>query len=161
MPRFGETCKGHTIPYGTLSAVTGELRKAYYTYGYKNDEDMPPLPVVAPDPIQDYDPDEEPHEMMGWMLGAVSKLTRREQLIIAMRFLHDMTLEECGVHMDVTRERIRQIEARALRRIKKLAMDMECFDERQRKLRAKEYEDKQWFEQVMGKVTITVDGRVI
>ena len=161
MPRRGETCKGHTIPYGTLSEAPYELRRAYYYLNYKDDSDMPPLPVIEPDPIQDYDPNEEPHEMMGWMLGAVSKLTRREQLIIAMRFLHDMTLEECGVHMDVTRERIRQIEAKALRRIRQHAQEAVRKDERQRKLRAKEYEDKQWFEQVMGKITITVDGRVI
>ena len=157
MPRFGETCKGHTIPYGTLSNAPLALRKAYYTYGYKDDADLPPMPDVGPDPIQDYDPNEEPHEMMGWMLGAVSKLTRREQLIIAMRFLHDMTLEECGIHMDVTRERIRQIEARALRRIKRLAMDMERLDERRRKERTYDYR----MAYMCAAVVTKVDGRVI
>ena len=156
MPRFGETCKGHTIPYGTLAEAPYELRKAYYYLNYKNDEDMPPLPVVEPDPIQDYDPDEG-DERIHWVLHAVSKLTRREQLIIAMRFLHDMTLEECGVHMDVTRERIRQIEARALRRIKRLAMDMERLDERRRKERTYDYR----MAYMCAAVVTKVDGRVI
>ena len=156
MPRFGETCKGHTIPYGTLAEAPYELRKAYYYFNYKNDEDMPPLPVVEPEPIQDYDPDDG-DERMHWVLYAVQQLTRREQQVIAMRFLRDMTLEECGVCMDVTRERIRQIEARALRRIKRLAIDMERFDERQRKERTYDYRTAYMCAAVVTKV----DGRVI
>lgn len=160
MPRLGETCKGHTIPYGTLSNAPLALRSAYYRHYYKDDEDMPPLPVVEPDPIQDYDPDDE-DERLHWVMYAVQQLTRREQQVIAMRFLRDMTLEECGVCLDVTRERIRQIEARALRRLKRHAHEAITKDERQRELRAKDYADRQWFERAVGKVTITVDGRVI
>ncbi len=52
----------------------------------------------------------------------VSELTPREQKILEMRFgLHDgvsHTLEEVGQEFGVTRERIRQIEAKALERIK-------------------------------------------
>ena len=160
MPRLGEICKGHTIPYGTLAEAPYELRKAYYYFNYKNDEDMPPLPVVEPDPIQDYDPDDE-DERMHWVMYAVQQLTRREQQVIAMRFLRDMTLEECGVCLDVTRERIRQIEAKALRRLRQHAREAIRKDERQRELRAKDYAERQWFERAVGKVTITVDGRVI
>ncbi len=52
----------------------------------------------------------------------VAELTPREQKILEMRFgLHDgvsHTLEEVGQEFGVTRERIRQIEAKALERIK-------------------------------------------
>jgi len=52
----------------------------------------------------------------------ISELTPREQKILEMRFgLEDgvfHTLEEVGVEFGVTRERIRQIEAKALERIK-------------------------------------------
>jgi len=52
----------------------------------------------------------------------ISELTPREQKILEMRFgLKDgvaHTLEEVGQEFDVTRERIRQIEAKALERIK-------------------------------------------
>ncbi|MDP7615886.1 MAG: sigma-70 family RNA polymerase sigma factor, partial [SAR324 cluster bacterium] len=54
---------------------------------------------------------------------AISDLSPREQKILEMRFgLTDgisHTLEEVGQEFDVTRERIRQIEAKALEKIKK------------------------------------------
>ena len=53
----------------------------------------------------------------------IAELTPREQKILEMRFgLVDgvaHTLEEVGKEFDVTRERIRQIEAKALERIQK------------------------------------------
>ncbi len=49
-------------------------------------------------------------------------LPEREQEVVKMRFgLEDgysLTLEEVGLHFNVTRERIRQIESKALRRLK-------------------------------------------
>ncbi|HMB65559.1 MAG TPA: sigma-70 family RNA polymerase sigma factor, partial [Patescibacteria group bacterium] len=54
---------------------------------------------------------------------AISKVSPREQKILEMRFgLTDgvaHTLEEVGQEFDVTRERIRQIEAKALEKIRK------------------------------------------
>jgi len=54
----------------------------------------------------------------------ISELTPREQKVLEMRFgLKDgvaHTLEEVGHEFDVTRERIRQIEAKALERIEKI-----------------------------------------
>jgi RNA polymerase sigma factor (sigma-70 family) len=51
-----------------------------------------------------------------------SRLNSREEEIIRMRFgigmNTDHTLEECATHFSVTKERIRQIEARAVRRLK-------------------------------------------
>ena len=52
----------------------------------------------------------------------LSTLTPREQRVLQLRFgLEDgrcRTLEECGLEFSVTRERIRQIEAKALRRLR-------------------------------------------
>jgi RNA polymerase primary sigma factor len=49
-------------------------------------------------------------------------LTPREAKVLRMRFgiemASDHTLEEVGKQFDVTRERIRQIEAKALRKLK-------------------------------------------
>ena len=54
--------------------------------------------------------------------AAMSALTEREQEIIRLRFGLDAgrarTLEEVGQHFNVTRERIRQIEAKALRKLR-------------------------------------------
>ena len=52
----------------------------------------------------------------------LSTLTPREAKVLRMRFGIDMntdhTLEEVGKQFDVTRERIRQIEAKALRKLR-------------------------------------------
>jgi RNA polymerase primary sigma factor len=54
--------------------------------------------------------------------GVLSELTAREAKVLRMRFGIDMntdhTLEEVGKQFDVTRERIRQIEAKALRKLR-------------------------------------------
>ena len=54
--------------------------------------------------------------------GMLSGLTERESKVLRMRFGIDMntdhTLEEVGKQFDVTRERIRQIEAKALRKLR-------------------------------------------
>ena len=54
--------------------------------------------------------------------GILSSLTPREAKVLRMRFGIDMntdhTLEEVGKQFDVTRERIRQIEAKALRKLR-------------------------------------------
>ena len=56
------------------------------------------------------------------VLGVLSSLTPREAKVLRMRFGIDMntdhTLEEVGKQFDVTRERIRQIEAKALRKLR-------------------------------------------
>ena len=52
----------------------------------------------------------------------LNSLPPREQEVLKMRFGLDdgysLTLEEVGLYFNVTRERIRQIEAKALRRLR-------------------------------------------
>lgn len=59
------------------------------------------------------------------LLKLLEKLSPREQLVLRMRFGLDdgipKTLEEIGQRFHVTRERTRQIEAKALRRLKFIA----------------------------------------
>jgi RNA polymerase primary sigma factor len=54
--------------------------------------------------------------------SVLARLTPREAKVLRMRFGIDMntdhTLEEVGKQFDVTRERIRQIEAKALRKLR-------------------------------------------
>jgi RNA polymerase primary sigma factor len=56
------------------------------------------------------------------LAGVLSTLPDREQEVLKMRFGLDdgysLTLEEVGLYFNVTRERIRQIEAKALRRLR-------------------------------------------
>jgi RNA polymerase primary sigma factor len=54
----------------------------------------------------------------------LSSLTPREEQVLRLRFgigeRSDHTLEEVGVRFNVTRERIRQIESKALRKLRHL-----------------------------------------
>jgi RNA polymerase primary sigma factor len=65
----------------------------------------------------------------------LSTLTSREERVVRMRFgvgeKYDHTLEEVGQVFDVTRERIRQIEAKALKKLKHptRARKLKCFVE--------------------------------
>lgn len=56
------------------------------------------------------------------LFSAIDTLTPREQKVIRLRYglddSHSRTLEEVGKEFDVTRERIRQIEAKALRKLR-------------------------------------------
>jgi RNA polymerase primary sigma factor len=61
-------------------------------------------------------------DLMGHMNEVLSTLSPREEKVLRMRFgigeSKDHTLEEVGAHFNVTRERIRQIEAKALRKLR-------------------------------------------
>ncbi len=56
------------------------------------------------------------------LMGVIDTLTPREQKVIRLRYglddSHPRTLEEVGKEFNVTRERIRQIEAKALRKLR-------------------------------------------
>lgn len=118
--------RGHSIPYGTLADASQTLISAYYNYGYPHDEDLPELPVGSvygneePPP----DPDEvvARNEMCMLVREMLDTLTPREAKVLRMRYGietgADLTLEEVGNRFAVTRERIRQIEAKAMRKLK-------------------------------------------
>lgn len=52
------------------------------------------------------------------IMESLGELTDREQNVLKMRFMSGMTLEECAKAMNVGRERIRQVEAKALRKLR-------------------------------------------
>jgi len=120
---YGKVLNGHTIPYGTLADASFELRQAYYGYGVRNDEDWPALPVWEPEPQE---MDLEDAVFFTELPAAVRNifeehLRPRELKVLCMRFgidCEEMTLEEVGNLFDLTRERIRQIEAKAIRKLR-------------------------------------------
>jgi RNA polymerase primary sigma factor len=72
--------------------------------------------------IDDLDIPEIQANLKQTITSVLVSLTPREERVLRMRFGigmdTDHTLEEVGKQFDVTRERIRQIEAKALRRLK-------------------------------------------
>jgi RNA polymerase sigma factor (sigma-70 family) len=122
--QHGSTYKGHTIPYGTLADASQELISAYYANGYLHDKDMPELPCPPYEYKEYVDPEEElfKKDRVRVVEEMLETLTPRETKVMYVRFgiglTQDYTLEEVGLMFDVTRERIRQIEAKAIRKLK-------------------------------------------
>ena len=121
---YGKVFKGHTIPYGTMVGVSEELRQAYYYYGYKEDSMLPEFPCL-PYEEETYESLEEKlykKELAEHVRNMLDTLTPREAKVLRMRFgveLNcDYTLEEVGRTLELSRERIRQIEGKALRNMK-------------------------------------------
>jgi predicted DNA-binding protein YlxM (UPF0122 family) len=121
---YGKTFKGHSIPYGTLVGASKELRETYYYYGYKEDSMLPEIPCPPHEDVECHNPEEEvfKKEMVDVVEEVLNTLTPRAKKVLCLRYgiglTHDYTLEEIGTRFDVTRERIRQIEAKALRNLK-------------------------------------------
>jgi RNA polymerase primary sigma factor len=65
------------------------------------------------------------------LAAALDKLNARMRYVLAARFGLDgqsaRTLEEVGVELGITRERVRQLEARALRELRTVAPDLEHY----------------------------------
>ncbi len=121
--RYGRVERGDTLPYGTLADASYELKQAYYAYGYRRDEDWPELPVWEPAPdMVELDERVFQRELANLIARVFEDLlTPRELKVLCLRFgigCAEMTLEEVGHQFDLTRERIRQIEAKALRKLK-------------------------------------------
>ena len=59
-----------------------------------------------------------PDDFSQTLAYVLAGLTEREQAVIEMRFKQCMTYEQTGREFNVTRERIRQIEAKAIRKLR-------------------------------------------
>jgi len=122
---YGKINKGTTIPYGTMVGASEELRQAYYYYGYKEDSMLPESPCLPYEEGTYSDSEDEIYkrELAEHIRGMLDTLTPREAKVLRMRFgvelPCDYTFEEIGKKFDLSKERIRQIEAKALRKDRK------------------------------------------
>lgn len=65
-----------------------------------------------------FDKHPAPHDFITSVYYVIGQLSEREESIIFDRYLHNMTLDAIAERNGVTRERIRQVLARALRKLK-------------------------------------------
>lgn len=137
-PRYGRVREGDTLPYGTLADASYELRKTYYYYGYPKDTDFPELPVWEPEP-QECDLFDMMHkqDIARILQEVIDTLPPRQAKVLRLRFgiglPQDRSLEEVGRLFDITRERIRQIESNALRKLRhpsRVALLQPLFDKK-------------------------------
>jgi len=122
--RYGRVERNRYTPYGAMAGASPELRLAYYHYGWIHDADIPELPHPKWDADTPVTPDEVLAEQQTVVaLGAIlDGLTPRQAKILRLRFgfnCPESTLEEVGNIFELTRERIRQIEHKALRNLRK------------------------------------------
>jgi RNA polymerase sigma factor (sigma-70 family) len=74
-------------------------------------------------------------------------LTPRERDVLARRFAHDQSLDECAASLRVSRERVRQIEAKAFRKMRKVASNLGYMDVKNPKWDPYDWEtgrDRRW-----------------
>jgi RNA polymerase sigma-32 factor len=78
------------------------------------------LPDLSPDQEELLGDREEDGVLRDEVEGALGNLSERERFIICHRIMADepMTLQELGDTFDISRERVRQIESEALRKLK-------------------------------------------
>jgi RNA polymerase sigma factor (sigma-70 family) len=72
----------------------------------------------GPEHDQSYEQNFDKEELKRVAAKAISSLPKREQQVIKLHIWYGLSLEEIGKRLGVTKERIRQIEARALRMLK-------------------------------------------
>lgn len=121
---------GISITAGRLCEVLGKLPEDLWSNeqlyplerNYSEMEmDYAHIVAMLPSEQQFYLPDFsgiEQSEIRCLVSKALSKLCPRERDVIRMRFEEDLTLEECAKRLDVTRERVRQIELKAFRKLR-------------------------------------------
>ena len=84
--------------------------------------DVEPEPEVF-DSLPDWMDREQPDQyaeldIKRLIAEVLDTLTEREVEVLRWRFWQDLTLEEIAVKLDVTRERVRQIESKAMRKLR-------------------------------------------
>lgn len=68
--------------------------------------------------ITDPMPQEDLADVKRIIAEFIDALTKREAIVIYMRFWGELTFEECAEKLGVTRERVRQIELKAMRKMR-------------------------------------------
>lgn len=105
-------------PYGSRWAVLhGEAYRIWLSAG-DDPADCPSFGMRALLVLDDED--DKAKAMAAEIWAAAGRfLTLQQQSVLRFRFTHDLTLEEIGQRMFVTRERIRQIEIAGLRELRR------------------------------------------
>ncbi len=121
-PTDAEIAKKLTVPTRKVEEVFRAIQDPIALQTPVGDEDTELEDFIgdknSPSPYTDA----ESKEMSGYIKKVLGTLTPKEEKVIRMRFGigvdRDHTLEEVGRHLTITRERVRQIEAKALRKLK-------------------------------------------
>ena len=116
---IGVTVADVTVMEKRLSGADGSLNAAVSQESEREAQDF--LADVRPNPEQVVIELHDGEVLSRWLNDALSELSPRERLIIMKRRLQDdgATLEQLGGVLGVSKERVRQLEHRALKKLKK------------------------------------------
>lgn len=104
--------------YGKLN--TKQLPSEVKTIWYSRDHELPELPTTGTLAIFDQtDPTQEDRIDLARRLVEITPLTDQERVAIQLHVLMDYTLVETGEFIDRSPERVRQIIAKGLRRLRR------------------------------------------
>jgi len=99
-----------------VSGLPSELRRLWYTrHDEPEQEEFISLPDWMPPRSSEPPQSRDLEVVVAYLLTTV---TEREAFVIVRRFWFDDTLDEVGHLMQITRERVRQIEMKALRKLR-------------------------------------------
>ncbi len=121
-PRNEEIAKKLNVPLSRVEQIIRAIQDPIALQSYVGDDDTKLEDFISDkDDLSPYHKTEM-HSMREQILKVLDTLTPREQKIIKMRFGidedRDHTLEEIGERLSITRERVRQIEFKALKKLK-------------------------------------------
>jgi hypothetical protein len=81
-------------------------------------DDPEPLNIPADDELEQLEANIDLGRLRAALKSTMSSLTPVERSVLTQRFFNDMTLDQVAYFMRLTRERVRQIEAKALRKMR-------------------------------------------
>ncbi len=106
------------LPRRTYNGIDPEVKKLWFRRDLEPEllsgESIPDEPCES-DPMHERDAKA--------LVGTLLQLCKPQEVrVLTMRFMEEMTLQQVGDVLGVSRERIRQIEAKAMRRIRRSAV---------------------------------------
>lgn len=102
------------VPHGTFNGAHYEVKRIWFQ------RDIEPE-LLSGEPIPNTPDESDPlreRDAKALLARLLERCTQREAAVLSMHYMHEMTLEEIGATLGVTRERVRQIEYKAMRRIR-------------------------------------------
>jgi len=120
-PRKEEIAKRLRVPVKKIEDVMKAIQEPVALQTSIGNDETTLEDIIGDDSSSPYE-DADRHNLTEEMLKVLQTLTPKEEQVIRMRFGigldRDYTLEEVGLQLSITRERVRQIEAKAMRKLK-------------------------------------------